>query len=265
MKKKNIVSNSPLNAGGHIKIGDETTVNHHHSIQQIQNNGGDNIAGNKNVYHGLFNSSNSKPTIVGIFLIGTVLVVGLAFFVLSIFDDSKNTSNVTIQARPMGNYELPKEGTVYLKYGGERIPRVIDKRGIASFPEVPNKYFGEDVDDINITFEDPQKEPFKAFNEDSSYLLKPNSTIDLWVELPGLDKISGIVIDEKGNPLKDASVHILNLETTTNKNGWFELNIPLAQQRKFHTVRVFKDGYQNRTYSKYAVQVDTEARIVLKK
>ena len=95
----------------------------------------------------------------------------------------------------------------------------------------------------------------------------PNESIELLVVLKGLDRIYGIVKDfETGDYIEDARISVLNLETYSDKNGWWEIDIKENnKQRKFHTVRASKEGYQNWEEENIPAQTEREITILLKR
>lgn len=255
------------------------------SIEQQHSGSGDNVAGDKIVNQSNTYTSPEKnkestlpfttmkwwQSVLAISVIIS-LFAGIAeisgYSLKDLFSSSSQenvTSNVTIKVRPKGDYDLPENGKVILNFGGEISSKTIGRQGEVYFPEVPNRYFSKDAK-VKIAFEDPDKEPFKALNEDSLYQLKPNSVIDLWVELKGLDKLYGIVKDfETGNPVEGVRVSVLDLEAFTDKNGWFNLTIAKEKQKKFHTIRAIKEGYKMYEQQNVPAQTDEEMQILLKK
>lgn len=282
-QEKNKITHAILNLLDMIETGEESAAggfdnSESSTIRQEHRGSGDNVAGNKTVNYNSTppaNSGNASSNELGFttskawkwFLI-VVLICGFIASLVKIFgydfsdffaSQPKTTSNVTIKARPAGNYELPKKGEIILNFGGEIISKKIGSQGEVYFPEISNDYFDEDSK-VRIAFNDPDNEPFQAVYEDSLYQLASNSTIDLWVELTGLDKMYGIVKDFKtGNVIEGVRVSILNLDTLTNENGWFELKIPVEKQRKFHKIRMAKAGYE--TYEKDSIPPQTEKEI----
>ena len=49
--------------------------------------------------------------------------------------------------------------------------------------------------------------------------------------------------DEENRPLKDVTIRIGSIKTTTDEEGYFTLNIPPDQQKKQQTLTAFKQGY----------------------
>jgi hypothetical protein len=176
-----------------------------------------------------------------------------------------DTTTVTILVKGQNEIPLPPKGKVYLTYGNAHIGKEINNSNEAIFTEVPSGYF-EGGNKVSITFEDPNNEPYRAVFEDSLYQLVHNEHIELLVSLKGLDKLYGIVKDAKsGDYVEGARVSVLNLETFSDKNGWWELEIKESdKQRKFHTIRSSKEGYKNWEISNIPAQTDKEISILLK-
>lgn len=203
------------------------------------------------------------------------LIVGLITGVVRVLDMAKDrifgsnvaidTTTVTILVKGQNEIPLPPKGKVYLTYGNAHIGKEINNSNEAIFTEVPSGYF-EGGNKVSITFEDPNNEPYRAVFEDSLYQLVHNEHIELLVSLKGLDKLYGIVKDAKsGDYVEGARVSVLNLETFSDKNGWWELEIKESdKQRKFHTIRSSKEGYKNWEISNIPAQTDKEISILLK-
>lgn len=176
---------------------------------------------------------------------------------------ASNTVSVFVKSRY--GITLPLKGKVYLRYGNAQIGKEINNNNEAIFTEVPEGYFNEG-NKVKVTFTDPEGEPYYAIFEDSIYQLIPNQSIELVVGLKGLDKLNGIVKDFKtGDFIQGARVSVLNLEVYTNEFGWWELSIKDSKyQKKFHTLRVSKEGYDNWEQANIPAQIDKEIAILLK-
>jgi len=134
---------------------------------------------------------------------------------------------------------LKKQGKVTLDIGADRKVEAIDAQGEATFKELPNGYADKMA---LISISHPQ--PYFPTHRNREYKLTPNKVIYLEVELTGLNKIKGRVIDkETENPLDSVRVSIENVDTITDKYGWFEMEIPENIQAKFVSVNFFKEGY----------------------
>ena len=137
---------------------------------------------------------------------------------------------------------LTNRGVVKLVYGDAIVSEQINNEGEATFKQVPEHFFQSDVR-VEILFEDPKGEPYRAIQRDSLYLLEVGQYISLPVKLHGLDQIFGIVKDfETGTPIDSARVSIQGAVTFSNRYGEYTLNIPPEKQRQFQTIRVFRKG-----------------------
>ncbi|MEL6865736.1 MAG: hypothetical protein AAFP19_15030 [Bacteroidota bacterium] len=181
------------------------------------------------------------------------------------FSPSIASDAITVVVKSQNNIPLPPKGKVYLNYGTARIGKELNNNREAIFTEVPAGYF-EKGNHVKITFDDPQNEPYYAVYEDSIYQLAPHLTIELLVALRGLDQLYGIIKDYKtGDYVDSVRVSVLNLETFSNKNGYWELSIKDQDKRKkFHTLRASKTGYENWEQANIPAQTDQEISILLK-
>ena len=64
-----------------------------------------------------------------------------------------------------------------------------------------------------------------------------------WVYPP---RLSGLVTDEEGRFISGAKVVVKDIETHTNTNGWFSLEIPPEKQEEKLLVTIQKSGYKNK-------------------
>ena len=79
-----------------------------------------------------------------------------------------------------------------------------------------------------------------------------------------LAKISGVVTDENGEPLKEVYITVQDLETETDDLGRFSISIPLELQREEQQLIANKDGFQVWEFTGPPSQVQ-DWMIVLKK
>lgn len=160
---------------------------------------------------------------------------------------------------------LQNRGIVYLNYGGSRVQEPINNQGEATFQQIPEKFFGADAD-IKIFVEDPEGEPYRVANPDSTYTLVKEKSIYLQVLLTGMEEINGIVKDfETGKGIDSALVRIFGAETYSDKYGEYLLEIPEDKQRQFITVRAYKEGYQDWELAKIPTTTDQEIVIPMKR
>ena len=198
----------------------------------------------------------------------TILIAGIIVIAVMQFSDNPIASKtVTVIVKAKNNIELPSKGTVLLNYGMALINREINNFNQAVFTEVPSGYF-EKGNKVKIAFKDPLGEPYYAMHEDSTYQLEPNQSIEILVSLRGLDKLYGVVkeVQEDGlvNYIEGASVKVLSMETFTDKNGRWKLNITKEYQKKFQTVEVSKKGFQTWTEHNIPASNDQEIVSILK-
>jgi hypothetical protein len=148
---------------------------------------------------------------------------------------------------------------VYLNSRPEKVK--IDDDGKATFTEISPTFLNSKV---RITIDHPQ--PYQSTHSDSLYELKKNGVVYLETELFGMDKIFGEVLDYKtGQFLDSVRVSVLNVQTYTNNNGWFELNIPADKQSKFQRVSFDKKGYVREVYDSVPVHTKQPFSLTMKR
>lgn len=159
---------------------------------------------------------------------------------------------------------LPNRGIVKLIYGDAIVPKQINADGEATFKQINDVFFNPDVE-VEIVFQDPERESYRAANPDLKYKLTKGQYIPFEVHLYGLGKVSGIVKDFKtGKALKDARISIQQEEAFSNEYGEFTLVIPEAKQQQFQTIRATKEGYLDYEISNVPIQTQKEIPILLK-
>ena len=175
------------------------------------------------------------------------------------------SDTIMVKVKSQNGISLPPKGKVYLTYGNAQIGKEINNNNEAIFTEIPSGYFSED-NHVKISFVDPLGEPYYAIYEDSNYQLWLNKSIELVVGLQGIDRLYGIIKDfDTGDLIDGARISVLDLETYSDKNGWWELEISGENRiRKFHTIRASREGYQIWEREKVPVQTDEEIIIMLK-
>lgn len=160
---------------------------------------------------------------------------------------------------------LTNKGAVRLIYGDSDKTEAIDNEGEVIFTGIPNAYFSNPSNKVQLQLTDLDNEPYTPTVPDSQYALEAGQGIYLEVELAGLDKVYGVVKDARTGQLLDSvRVSIRNAFAITDENGWFELEIPAEMQTQFHTVRASKAGYQLWEQSNIPAQTDREMQLLLK-
>lgn len=199
-----------------------------------------------------------------------LLVWALAIFCIIVYyiGKSKEPAQVTVlvhSERGKDDLVLPNRGKVKLIYGDANVVETINDKGEATFKQIPLEFFSSEAT-VEILFIDPEGEPYRVINPDSLYQLTKGKYISLTVKLYGLSQIRGIVKDFKtGYPIQGARIRILGIDTISNQYGEFILSIPSEYQRKFQTVRAFKDGYEPYELSNVPIQTENEFPILMKR
>lgn len=203
--------------------------------------------------------------VIGIFA-GIAEVSGFSLKDL-FFTPSSGSNTVTVLVHGEDGKDqlvLPGRGMVRMVYGDAIISEQINNEGEATFKQVPERFFQADAR-VEIFFQDPQGEPYRAVYHDSAYQLKKGEHIGLPVRLIGLGQIRGIVKDfETGDPIEGVRISVLGEEAFSDQYGEYTLEIPPEKQRQFQTVRAFKDGYQSWELNRVPVQTQREIPVLMK-
>lgn len=173
---------------------------------------------------------------VFLYLLVPLLTLGIAYFWYQ-YQYARIPVNLTVRLENLNpNPELPEpQGQLMLSYGDKTETQSAgDKETI--FKGIPSNFRGESV---KLHFE---AEGFAS--KDTSFPLS-SETLVLPVERnQDLARIIGYISDADG-PVEGASINMQNLEVLTNASGYFELEIPFAQQKPRQRLSIFKEGYQS--------------------
>ena len=160
-----------------------------------------------------------------------------------------------------GDRILRNQGKVILDIGDTREEERIDAKGQATFKGLSLNYRNQKA---VISIDHPQ--PYFPTNRNAEYLLTDQRSIYLEVQLEGLGKIHGRILDyENELPLDSVRVSVQNSATYTDVFGWYELEIPPTQQAKFVKVTFYKAGYQLAHFDSIAPHTGQEIGYSLQK
>ena len=176
--------------------------------------------------------------------LGLLGVVLIGLWLLS-EKTTARTFNFTVYVHGKGGKQdkiLRGDGsTVRLYFNSNPEKKPIDTDGRAIFTEISPTFLNKKV---RIDIDHPQH--YQTTHSDSLFLLTDNGVVYLETALLGTDKIVGKVMDEKTEDyLQGVRVSVYDVETFTDKNGYFELTIPEGKQQKFQRVSLEKKGYIN--------------------
>ncbi len=159
---------------------------------------------------------------------------------------------------------LPGRGRVKLLFGDANIVETTNDKGEATFKQIPKEFFDSKAT-VEIHFLDPEGEPYYAENPDSLYRLTHGKYIALPVKLYGIGSIRGIVKDfNTGRPVEGVRISIRGIGAFSDSYGEYTLEIPPEHQRKFQSVRAFKEGYEHFELTNVPVQTENELPILIK-
>lgn len=169
-----------------------------------------------------------------------LLVLGGAFLSYYYF----HTASLTVRVFEIPTHSVPgmplKEAKVILEYGDKiEIKEFNQKEGFAPFTQIPAKYKG---DSVKLKFSAKEFTPI-----DTSIMLGrfQNSLIILPVKRDNsLGVIFGSIVDNKGIPIRDVSISVKDINTQTDENGLFRIEIPYVKQNEEQRLRAYKKGYQ---------------------
>lgn len=178
---------------------------------------------------------------------------------------ASNTVTVLVHGKDgKADLVLPNRGIVKLIYGDAIVSKQINNEGEATFRQISDAFFEDNVQ-VEVVFQDPKGEPYRAVDPDNKYQLTRGKYIPLEVRLYGLDKIRGIVKNfETGTPIEGVRISIQGEAAFSNQYGEYVLNIPEEKQQQFQTIRALKEGYESYEQADVPTQTQREIPILLK-
>ena len=133
---------------------------------------------------------------------------------------------------------LNGKGTLVLTLGDKTEKAEISRQGEAVFKGVPPQY-NKKVVAIHIT--DVENEPY--YLTDSLIQIFKGRKSEIQVSLRGLEKWEGVIVDENGMGIADATVIVAEIMGKTDERGYFHIAIPTDKQQRRQEVEILKDGY----------------------
>jgi hypothetical protein len=191
-------------------------------------------------------------------LVGGILAVIVVYALIKNQGGGTFTQTIVVKDKK-GELILQNQGKVVLNSTFGLDSAKIGDNGEATMNLTTN-FLGTPV---QLRISHPQ--PYQVIAHDSSYIFEKNKPITLIVALQNLDKIFGRILDEENsNALEGVRVSIQNLETLTDKNGWFELTIPIEKQAQFQNIRLEKKGFQSEQFDDTPIHTRQELNWALK-
>lgn len=186
------------------------------------------------------------------------------FFILWTDSNSEKSFSLTVLVhgkKGKDDLVLRNQGEVILDIGTARLSTSINEKGEATFKEIPIIFNQKNA---YISINHPQ--PYLPVKNDKEILLTKNQAIYLEIELKGIDKIFGRVLDFKSEtPLDSVMINVQGETSYSNQFGWFELDIPSKKQKKFISVAFYKKGYKLMKLDSIAPHTHEEIEIYLKR
>jgi hypothetical protein len=133
---------------------------------------------------------------------------------------------------------LRNEGKVIIDLGNDRRIKDIGSQGEVHFSGIPARFRNQQV---SVTID---AQGFEVVDSNKLYRLNSSPLYVAVKRDDSLSRVSGIVRDEEYLPLKDVTIRIGSVKTTTNEDGYFTLTIPLEQQKPQQTLTAFRQGYE---------------------
>lgn len=194
-----------------------------------------------------------------------IVLAGIGFGVENLFSGHRaDAFSVTVFVHGKDGRDdriLRNQGKVVLDIGSARQEASINEKGEATFKELPASFIGKKA---LLSIDHPQ--PYFPVDRNSEYVLETGAPVYLEVELVGIHKIQGRVLDfETEKPLDSVRVSVQNAAAYSDKFGWFELQIPPAIQAKFLKVTFFREKYKMVTIDSIAPHTRQEIGVLLKK
>ena len=164
-------------------------------------------------------------------------------------------ANMTVKiAEPDPVPGLPfTEGNVTVTYGDKT--ETLPIKGEVIFKQIPSRY---KYNQIKVHFKAQGYQPVDTMVALTDLLMIPVTRDN------SLRVVFGWVRDENNYPLADVRISIQDLNTMTDENGRFRIEIPRSQQARFVRLTAFKQDYQLWDYTGSPSQT-VEWKIILQK
>jgi len=184
---------------------------------------------------------NSKNQIITLLLAMGLPILG-SFVVFTLLFNQPFTTTIKVYGWEGEQHNpLNGKGTLLLTLGDKTERAEMNRRGEAIFKGILPEYNGKYVA-IHIT--DTDGEPY--FFPDTLILIKKNNLTKVQVLLHGLEKLQGMIMDNiTGEGVPDVLITIAEINTTTNIQGFFRLEIPVEKQKQEQKIVISKEGYES--------------------
>lgn len=223
----------------------------------------------------VFKTAKKKRLAWWKYVVGAGVIVGIIAGIVTTLkhlgylesQSNKSSNIITVLAHgPEGKDDLvlPNRGLVYLIYGDDKRAEEVNGEGEATFKQISEKHFLEGAK-VELLFEDPLGEPYRARYPDSLYQLTKEQYLDLEVVLEGMDYLEGIVKDfNTGEPLDSVLVRITGHSFYSNQFGEFTIDIPQERQQQFIDISLSKPGYSRKELTQVPTTNGQIQKIALK-
>jgi hypothetical protein len=199
----------------------------------------------------------NRTTHAIIYTLAVLLLLAGAFVIYKIINQPFTT---TIQLCGWeGEHQNPLDGkgTLILTLGDKTEKAEINRQGEAIFKGILPEYNGKTV---SIYLIDTENEPY--YLTDSVIQIFKNKKSEIGVRLAGLEKFEGVIVDENGIGIADATIFIAGMKEKTDENGYFLIEIPTEKQKLTQEIEIVKEHYL--PYRNIAMPMTNDAcRIVL--
>jgi hypothetical protein len=157
------------------------------------------------------------------------------------------------------HHPLDGKGTIALRLGDKVEKAEISRQGEAIFKKILPEYNRKIVP---VAIVETEPEPY--YLADSVILLRKNEACEVQVLLRGLEKLEGVITDENGFAIADATVWVAGIGAQTDARGYFAVTIPLEKQKRHQEVEIHKSGYIPYRNSAMPMVGGGECRIILR-
>ena len=174
-------------------------------------------------------------------------VLLLVFFLKKMLQTAGEPFDLTVYVVGEGTQRptiLRGQGSVKIRHAVETT-EPIDKDGAAKFNNIPLKYR---YDSVWLNIVNEAGVPYEAAHPTQGYIIGDRHSLDLVIQPRDLQQLEGTIVDAADEqPLENARIVFLNLETVTDRNGYFKLSIPKEKQTRDMSLTILKDGYEPHT------------------
>ena len=201
---------------------------------------------------------NTRRNYISMYILVSFLILVIVISILTIANQPFNATLKVYGWKGINHNPFNSREKLIIEIGDENKESLIKEDGSAIFTNVPASFKGKYV---RVSLKNTENIPY--YLKDTLVLINKNRITDIQVSIKGIDKLVGMVVDEKQNYVTNAKVMIAGQEIFTDENGNFCAIIPLSKQKHYQELRISKEGFEPYFNSRLSMFGDESIQIRL--